>query len=141
MEMTGSCLCGAVRYRIDGGFALVGNCHCSICRKSNGAAFATWGIVGQSQFHWTDGADGVRWYASSTQTSRGFCGTCGAALVSAHDGTVGEVVLASLDTDPGKRPSAHIFVASKAPWHDITDSLPQHAGWPPETGGTNESTP
>lgn len=46
--LTGSCLCGAVRYAISGGFAFIGNCHCSICRKANGAAFATWGILAET---------------------------------------------------------------------------------------------
>jgi hypothetical protein len=36
-----------------------------------------------------------------------------------------------LDTDPKMRPLAHIFVASKAPWFEITDSIPQLAGAPP----------
>jgi hypothetical protein len=30
-----------------------------------------------------------------------------------------------LDADPGARPTAHIFVAHKAPWFEITDDLPQ----------------
>ncbi len=132
MMITGSCLCGAVRYEIDGEFELIGHCHCSICRKSNGAAFATWGIVDPAQFRWTSGAAQIRWYQSSPRTSRGFCSTCGAALASAHDGKVGEVVLATVDGDPGKRPREHIFVESKAVWHEITDDLPQHAAWPPD---------
>ncbi len=33
----------------------------------------------------------------------------------------------SLDTDPGLRPTEHIFVGSKAAWLEITDALPQHA--------------
>jgi hypothetical protein len=40
-------------------------------------------------------------------------------------------VLASVDGDPGVRPTEHIFTGSKAPWHDITDGLPQHREWPP----------
>jgi hypothetical protein len=35
--------------------------------------------------------------------------------------------LGTLDDDPGVRPSLHLFVGSKAPWHDIADALPQHA--------------
>ena len=37
----------------------------------------------------------------------------------------------AIDGDPGTRPREHIFVGSKALWHDITDSLPQHEEWPP----------
>jgi hypothetical protein len=37
----------------------------------------------------------------------------------------------ALDTDPGVRPFAHIFVASKAPWFEITDAIPQFPEMPP----------
>jgi hypothetical protein len=37
----------------------------------------------------------------------------------------------SLDTDPGVRPTAHIYVGSKANWFEITDALPQHEAAPP----------
>lgn len=40
-------------------------------------------------------------------------------------------MLATLDDDPGARPSAHIFVGFRAPWHDIADTLPQFETWPP----------
>jgi hypothetical protein len=41
------------------------------------------------------------------------------------------VVVATVYGDPGARPREHIFVGSKAVWHDITDDLPQHQIWPP----------
>ena len=41
------------------------------------------------------------------------------------------VPMAGLDTDPGARPMRHIYVASKAPWYDIADDLPQFAEMPP----------
>ena len=133
MSISGSCLCGAVRYRIAGSFKLIGNCHCSMCRKSHGAAFATWGIVNPDQFMWTSGEEFVQRYESSPGAQKCFCKKCGSPLVGMHSGTVGEVVVGTLDTDPGMRPREHIFVGSKAPWHEITDSLPRYAGWPPGT--------
>lgn len=128
--LRGSCLCSAVAYEVDGPVAHIGNCHCSICRKSHGTAFATWGIFDTRQFRWTAGESALRAYASSPGRQRLFCGTCDSSLASAHDGQVGEVVLASLDTEPGACPAKHIFVASKAAWHDITDASPQHPGCP-----------
>lgn len=134
MAMTGSCLCGAVRYEITGSFKSMGNCHCSMCRKSHGAAFATRGLINPDQFRWTSGEASVQGYDSSPGTRRCFCRTCGSALVSMHAGTVGEVVVGTLDDDPGMRPREHIFVGSKAPWHEITDALPQYEAWPPGMG-------
>ena len=129
--LRGSCLCRAVGYEIEGPFVHIGNCHCSICRKSHGAAFATWGILGPQQFRWTSGESMVRAYESSPGRQRLFCGNCGSPLASAHEGDVAEVVVGTLDDDPGARPAEHIFVGSRASWHQITDTLPQHPGWPP----------
>jgi hypothetical protein len=133
MTITGSCLCGTVCYEITGALQLIGHCHCSICRKSHGAAFATWGIVDPDQFRWTAGESSVQGYESSPGNQRCFCKRCGSPLVSTHGGAVGEVVVGSMDGDPGARPTEHIFVGSKACWHEITDALPQYETWPPET--------
>jgi hypothetical protein len=130
--MTGSCLCGRARYEIDGAFRFLGNCHCVICRKVHGAAFVTWGILGPGQFRWAQGEEELRRYESSPGTHRCSCGHCGSHLACEHGGAVGEVVVATLDCDPGARPCEHIFVGSRAPWHEITDHLPQYEEWPPQ---------
>ena len=36
-----------------------------------------------------------------------------------------------LEDDPGVRPRLHVFTASKAPWWEIHDDLPQHREWVP----------
>lgn len=134
MAVRGSCLCGAVTYEVTGPLTFMGNCHCSMCRKSHGAAFATWGIVDPDRFRWTSGEDQVRRYGSSPGRERLFCGRCGSPLAAAHDGRIGEVVAGTFDDDPGVRPREHIFVGSKAPWYEIADALPQFREWPPGAG-------
>lgn len=134
MAIKGSCLCGAVTYEITGSFIAAGHCHCSICRKSHGAAFATWGHINPEQFRWTSGAEFVESYRSSHGRERCFCRKCGSPLVSTESGNVTEIVLGTVEGDPGVRPMEHIFVGSKAPWHEITDTLPQYEGWPPGLG-------
>lgn len=131
MSIKGSCLCGNVMYEIVGSFEFVGNCHCSMCRKSHGTAFATWGIIKPERFRWISGEDFIQGYESSPGRQRCFCKECGSPLVSTHAGVVSEVVVGTVDGDPGTRPREHIFVGSKAPWHEITDSLPQYEEWPP----------
>jgi hypothetical protein len=61
-----------------------------------------------------------------------FCSRCG-SLAPRPIPQLGRqlVPMGLLDTDPGLRPSCHIFVADKAPWFEITDRLPQHRGYPP----------
>ena len=132
MAIRGGCLCGLVTYEITGPLGRTGHCHCSMCRKSNGAAFATWAGVEPDQFRWTSGAESVTAYASSPGRERCFCRRCGSALAAAHDGQVTEVVLGTVEGDPGVRPIEHIFVGSKAAWYEITDTLRQYAEWPPD---------
>jgi hypothetical protein len=131
MAITGSCLCGTVSYEITGSFKAAGHCHCSMCRKSHGAAFATWAHVNPDQFRWTSGVEFIARYESSPAKERCFCRKCGSPLVLSDSGQITEVVLGSVDGDPGVRPGEHIFVGSKAPWYEIVDALPQYQEWPP----------
>jgi hypothetical protein len=71
-------------------------------------------------------------YKSSARAERCFCKKCGSPLVAIHSGRVAEVVLGTVDGDPGVRPRG-LFVGSKAPWYEIADALPQFEEWPPET--------
>ena len=128
----GSCLCGSVRYEVHGSLGRVSHCHCSMCRKAHGAAFATYGRVGSGDFVLVSGADDIASYQSSPEVTRTFCKRCGSALQFITTKRPGSfsVALGTLDDDPGVQASLHIFVGSKAPWFDITDDLPQHAARP-----------
>jgi hypothetical protein len=135
--MTGSCLCGAVRYEADGELAAMHYCHCSRCRKHSGAAFEIVGSVQASQFRWVSGEGTVRVYrAPGWSAERLFCGTCGSSLGARDEHWPGFVFVAAgtLDDDPGARPLFHLWAGSKAPWFTITDELPQFSG-----GGEDES--
>jgi hypothetical protein len=130
----GSCLCGAVRYEIDGALEAIHHCHCSLCRKAHGAAFSSYAAAPAASFRFTSGEDRVRRYRSSEPVERAFCGECGSNLTFRFSGLANRVWVAagSFDGDPGVRADAHMFVASKAPWHEITDALPQYPGYPPQ---------
>ena len=71
-------------------------------------------------------------YRSSEDTIRRFCRICGSSIVNSWDvePLAYGLAMGSLDDDPGVRPSCHEFVGSKAPWYEITDSLPQYQKFP-----------
>jgi hypothetical protein len=131
VKIQGGCLCGAMRYEVDGPLTEVGNCHCSMCRRFHGAAFATYAKIGVEHFRWLSGHDLLTVYETSPGIGWAFCRICGSSLGVPLQGKLSEITLASLDTDPGVRPAEHIFVGSKAAWFEITDTLPQHDTWPP----------
>jgi hypothetical protein len=96
-----------------------------MCRKAHGAAFGTYAKVIGNRFEWAAGEEHVRTFRSSPGVERTFCGTCGATLQFIKNGAI-DVALGTIDGDPGVRPTHHIFVASKAPWYEISDRLPQY---------------
>lgn len=131
--VTGACLCGALRYEVEGPFHDLMHCHCSMCRKHHGAPFATFVGAPARGFRWISGEDAVTDHPSSAAFVRRFCGTCGAKAPT----PMGEVVFmpaGNLVGELGDAGGMHIFVGSKAPWHTIADDLPQHdtvpPGWP-----------
>jgi len=129
----GSCLCGAVAFGITTPIEEMHHCHCSRCRKHHGAAFATYAQVAAAGFAFERGGDRVKRHRSSEHVTRTFCGDCGSNLqfLFAPLPELVWVAVGSLDDQPDRRPEAHIFVGSKAPWHDITDALPQHDTYAP----------
>ena len=125
-----TCLCGAVEWELDEPFDLASHCHCSRCRKAHGAAFATYVAGAAAGFHLRGREHVVRWQ-SSPDLARCFCDVCGSVVPGdAHDGRM-FVPAGNFDGAPGVSPLAHIFVASKAPWIEIRDGLPQFDGYPP----------
>jgi hypothetical protein len=128
---TGSCLCGDVAWEIAGPLQFMSHCHCGRCRKAHGAAFSTavFGPADGLRFH--RGRDRIMRYESTPGTRRPFCGRCG-SVVTSEDAWNGLVAVPAgpLDGDPAVRPLAHIFVASKAPWYEITDAAPRHDAYP-----------
>jgi hypothetical protein len=141
MSVKGSCLCGGIRYEVDGLFGRVVNCHCSMCRKATGAAFRTRAAVPASALRWIAGGDLISRYESSPGEIRTFCRVCGATLATIFRDRPEEIglPLGTLDDDPGVRPSAHVFVDSKAAWFEIADALPRYSG--PLVGDAELSNP
>ena len=135
--VSGSCLCGAVRYEVDGPATEITHCHCFMCRKQHGAAFATYGGYPTDHLRITAGKDeALMVYHSGPTTERQFCGVCGSSLFWVDSsGSRIWVALGTLDGHPGRDADGHIFIESKAAWYTITDDLPRYDTWrPPPTG-------
>ena len=81
----GSCLCGRVKFEITGALTPPSNCHCSMCRKQQGAAFRSRARVRADDFRWVQGEGLVKFFESTTGTFRGFCGECGSPIINKFD--------------------------------------------------------
>lgn len=129
----GSCLCGAVNFQITSSIRNIVYCHCSECRKAQGSAFATNGIVDNDNFKIISGEDQLSAYESTSGHTKYFCSHCGSPLMSKNLSRPDQlrVRLGTIESDVAEKPAAHIFVSSKASWDDITDDLPQYDTWEP----------
>jgi hypothetical protein len=130
---TGGCLCESVRFEIKGPIRNIVYCHCSQCRKAQGSAFATNGIVKATDFGIVSGANSLNGYESSPGQTKYFCRNCGSPILSKSESRPGQVRvrLGTIDSEIVERPMAHIFATSKACWEEITDDLPQYEAYEP----------
>ena len=124
--LAGECFCRAVGYAVADEFAYAMNCHCSGCRRATGSAFKPFAGIARDRLSVTRGEDKLTIYGGEANHDVP-CAQCGSLLYSVvRDGAFVHVAMGTLVDSPTIRPTAHIFVGSKAPWFAITDDLPQY---------------
>jgi hypothetical protein len=127
-DLRGSCQCGTVTYEVADEFLYAVNCHCSLCRRTTGAAFKPLAGIERAKLRLTSGHDSIKVVGSDGWHDER-CDQCGSFLYAVvRDGAYVHVGMGTLIDDPAIRPTAHIFVGSKAGWFTITDDLPQYDG-------------
>jgi hypothetical protein len=122
----GGCLCGAVRYQIEGAVGKLCFCHCTSCRRATGAPMVPWGTCARDALRVTRGR--LSEYHSSTEVWRGFCARCGTSLTYRHEARAAEIdiTLASLDDPTLLAPQMQVWVKDQLPWTPIGDDLPRY---------------
>ena len=121
--MTGRCLCGAVRFEVDGDFDRITQCHCESCKKLSGGVGTVNGRVRSEAIRVVEGAEHVRMYQPNEGTAKTFCSVCGSNLFGGGwpQSEFASVRLSALDDPPQRKPEFHIFVRSIAAWETLPD--------------------
>lgn len=129
-QHTGSCLCQAIRFEIDGPLDPIQICHCQQCRKAQGTPLVTNIPVATASFRLVAGADLLAEFESSPGKKRCFCRTCGSPVISRRDDRpdVVRVRAGLIDGPLDVRPVSHAYTGSRANWWDILDDLPRYPG-------------
>ncbi len=129
MELTGGCMCGAVRYRISAAPTRVSHCHCETCRKGSGAVAATFAAFDAGAVAW-QGAE-PKTYRSSDFAFRKFCADCGSQLAFGYDERPEEQIIAvgTLDHAGAVPAMRHNFISEKIPWVRLDEALPGKPRW------------
>jgi hypothetical protein len=78
-KVSGGCLCGRVRYEAEVFLQNGYICHCTICQRSTGQPAEITVLIRAGTLRYLDGEP--KFYASSPDGNRGFCGHCGSRLV------------------------------------------------------------
>jgi hypothetical protein len=85
-----------------------------------GSAFLPWGEIEREKLGVTNGANSLMVLGDAGADHAMRCGACGSVLYwTVRDGTYIRVPYGSLIDEPALKPTAHMFVGSKAPWHEI----------------------
>jgi hypothetical protein len=117
MTRTGSCLCGQVRYSLDGEPFRSGLCHCTDCRKESGSVFTFYAQWPLEAFRYTG--------QIKTSHGRSFCPECGGRLFDLLEHAV-EIRLGSLDDAPsGLAPQKEGWTIRREHWLAPVPGLPQ----------------
>ncbi len=123
--INGSCLCGAVKYKITGEVGDIVHCHCVTCRKAHGSAFSSVAAVQDNDFNLLSDAS-LKFFESSKGKHRYFCSNSGSQLYAKREGSAHIILrLGSVDSDLDSPEKEHIWVSQKANWYGIDSQLPQ----------------
>lgn len=122
----GRCLCGNVRFQVEGKPVWIGHCHCQSCRRNTGSVLATFVGFKPSQVTYLNGEQGL--YESSPGVRRRFCTNCGTPLSYEADKFPNEIhlYLCTLDEPERYVPQFHVFYSERVPWFEVADNLPRH---------------
>ena len=115
IERTGGCLCGKIRYRVTGD-PRVHYCHCDMCRRATGSAFAVLAWLRSAGVSWQSEEPTYR--RSSPLAQRGFCRACGTPLTLAYDAAVDEIALhvGTFDNPAELEPQYNYGSAQRLSW-------------------------
>jgi hypothetical protein len=99
-------------------------------------------MVQLNDLKFTSGKELLKFYESSPGKKRFFCSNCGSQIYAKREGQNHYILrMGTIDSDPGVRPTQHIFTRYKAPWYNIHDNIPEYPGWPPQPAPSMPKSP
>lgn len=133
-KIAGSCFCGDNQFEITKPAVDTHHCHCSICRRLQGAAFVTLSIFPKAGFRWVKGGD-LQTFSSSDKVHRNRCKNCGSPLTIDLDAFPDLVAVSRANLEAGANPGhpentlRHAFWPDRVSWLEINDGLPKAQGF------------
>jgi len=129
----GGCLCGEIRYTLNGPSLFVSQCCCKDCQKATGTGHTT--IIGVQREQLSLYGEPAT-YTNSGDTggsvTRHFCGTCAGRLFTSGTlpGTVIMIQAGSLDDPSAITPESVIYRKDAPAWDRFDPDLPSFEAMP-----------
>lgn len=133
MDITGRCLCSAVRYQCTD-IEMAGHCYCNDCRRSSGTGHCSHMIVPEQGF---EISGNLKFYDASSDSgnmvSRGFCPECGSPVYSTNSGMPGKICIraSTLDDPEVFKPQMNVYIGKAPSWDPVDETLPSFDSMPP----------
>ena len=126
-NISGRCLCGRVRYEAEAFLENGYICHCTICQRSTGQPAEITVLIKAGTLRYLK--DKPKYYVSSPDGKRGFCGHCGSRLVwqalRAEDDWLTNITVGTLDRPQDALMTRHIYADTQLPWYKVCEDLPK----------------
>jgi hypothetical protein len=126
MTAKGHCMCGGVRYSVEGELRDVFNCHCERCRRITGHYMAA--TAAHPDAVTVESSSTLRWYVPDGGVEYGFCSACGSSLfwrAAAHPEKL-SICAGTLDQPTGLRTTDAWYAADHADYHQPQTGLTNH---------------
>ena len=134
IHKVGSCVCGAIRYRVTGKPLSVHACHCTDCQTLSGSAFSLTMLLNRTDIELLDGEPGVNKFSTShNKMHRHHCTECGTAIWFSSPEYPEIIALkpGTLTDTTTLRPIAHLWYRSSQPWLELGSNIPIYQKQPP----------
>ena len=120
-KASGGCSCGKLRYQISQPPKVVAICHCRSCQLAAGAESVGWAVCASSAFPWL--TPEPKYFKSSENVTRSFCGDCGTALSYQANADYIDVTLASFDKPEQFPPKNEVWLKHRISWNPANPNL------------------
>ena len=133
-DLTGGCLCGAVRYRCRGAPESMGLCQCERCQRQSGSAFLIAVVYARNDVKLE--GEPLRVYSArgsdGSELHRHFCDTCGSAVMITLDRypEIRSMMGGTVDDKSRLKPAFSLWCASAQPWLELPGGIEQFPGYP-----------
>jgi len=118
MEISGSCACNVVQFKLNSAPKALVNCHCNFCRKHSGSAFSTYAVVPETSLEVSSGQDSISAFALKEYAHKHFCKQCGSPIFNKNAKYPGlsMIYFGGISASLNMVPSVNIYCESQLAW-------------------------